>query len=126
MPRTRRIGGAPSTENPNNIYLSKHLSTNPNTDPDYQEIGVVHRTEIAGINVMRSIVKKYANFVGISGMDSSVYIYLRNKILKELDRLVEKHQKIANIRFDFETNERSYSGMIMLHAYGTLYEKSVR
>jgi hypothetical protein len=120
---TRKKGGAPSKENPNNIYLSKHLSTNPNTDPEYIEIGVVHRTEIAGINLVRTIVKNYANIFGLSGVDSSVYIYLRNKILKQLDKLVEKGQKIANIRFDFEVNERDFSGMAILHAYGTLYEK---
>jgi len=123
MPRTRKIGGGPSKEEPNNIYLSKQLSTNPNTDPEYQEIGVVHRTEIAGINLIRTILKNTANFVGLSGVDSSVYVYLRNKILKKLDKLADKNQKIANIRFEFATNERFYSGMVMLHAYGTLYEK---
>jgi hypothetical protein len=121
--RTRKIGGGPSKEEPNNIYLSKQLSTNPNTDPEYQEIGVVHRTEIAGINVMRTLIKRYANVVGLSGVDSSVYVYLRNKILKQLDKFAEKDQKIANIRFEFATNERFYSGMVVLHAYGTLYEK---
>jgi hypothetical protein len=123
MRYTRKVGGSPSKEHPNNIYLSKHLSTNPNTDPDYHEIGIVHRTEIAGINVIRTILKEYANVVGLSGIDSSVYVYLRNKILKQLDKLAEKNQKIANIRFEFTTNERSYSGMVMLHAYGTLFEK---
>ena len=120
---TRKVGGTKSKEEPNNIFLSKDLSTNPNTDPEYREIGIVHRSEMAGINIIRTLAKDIVNIVGVSGIDGAVYIYLRNQMLKKLEGFVGKDQKIANIRFDFETNERTFSGMVMLHAYGTLYEK---
>ncbi len=117
MPRTRKVGGSKE----NNIYLSKHLSTDPNTDPNYHEIGIVHRTEIKGINLVRDIVTNILNNVGLGGVDSSVYVHLRNKMLTELEELVEKDQKIANIRFDFGHGV----GNIVLHAYGTLFEKKI-
>ena len=120
---TRKSGGAKSKEEPNNIFLAKDLSTSPNTDPEYREIGIVHRSEMAGINIIRTLTKDIVNMVGLSGVDGAVYVYLRNQILKKLEGLVGKDQKIANIRFDFETNERFFAGMVMLHAYGTLYEK---
>jgi hypothetical protein len=112
------VGGS----NTNNIYLSKHLSTDPNTDLDYHEIGIVHRTEIKGISLIRDIVTNYANAAGLGGVDSSVYVNLRNTMLTELEELVEKDQKIANIRFDFDRGV----GNVILHAYGTLFEKKYK
>jgi hypothetical protein len=118
MPHTRKVGGSKE----NNIYLSKHLSTDPNTDPNYHEIGIVHRTEIKGINLFRDMVTDISNTVGLSGVDSSVYVHLRNKMLRELEGLVERDQKIANIRFDFGHGV----GNVILHAYGTLFKKKYK
>ena len=118
MPSTRKVGGSKT----NNIYLSKHLSTDPNTDLDYHEIGIVHRTEIKGISLARDIITKVSNTVGLSGVDSSVYVNLRNTMLTKLEELVEKDQKIANIRFDFDSG----LGNVILHAYGTLFEKKYK
>ena len=117
MPRTRKVGGS----NTNNIYLSKHLSTDTNTDPEYTEIGIVHRTEIKGLDLIRDTVTSISNTVGLSGVDSSVYVNLRNTMLTKLEELVEKDQKIANIRFDFGHG----IGIVILHAYGTLFEKKI-
>lgn len=118
MPSTRKVGGS----NTNNIYLSKHLSTDPNTDIDYHEIGIVHRTEIKGISLARDIISKVSNTVGLSGVDSGVYINLRNTMLTELEELLEKDQKISNIRFDYDRG----IGIVILHAYGTLFEKKYK
>ena len=118
MPRTRKVGGS---KEPNNIYLSKQLSTDPNTDLAYHEIGIVHRTEIKGISLLRGAVTEISNTVGFSGVDSSVYVHLRNQMLSELDKLGERDQKIANIRFDFGGGLDN----VILHAYGTLFEKNI-
>jgi hypothetical protein len=118
MPRTRKVGGSKE----NNIYLSRHLSTDPNTDLNYHEIGIVHRTEIKGISLIRDIVTNYANAAGLGGVDGSVYVHLRNTMLRELEGLVERDQKIANIRFDFGHG----IGNVILHAYGTLFEKKYK
>ena len=49
-------------------------------------------------------------------------------MLKKLEGLVGKDQKITNIRFDFETNERCSAGMVMptepcMKKYKSIYAK---
>lgn len=108
----------------NNIFLSKTLSTCPNTNTDYHEIGIVHLSETAGINFLRTDIKKIANVFGFSGTDSSVHTHLQKKVLKQLEGMVEKDQKMCNIRFEFESSQTGqHGGMVVMHAYGTLYEK---
>ena len=102
------------------IHTSSKMIMGPITDPSYKHIGIIHCSQIAGINVLRQLGTDWANFFGGKGFDEAVYDYCRKRILNKLEDLLHKDQIVADLKFDMETRE----GTITLHAHGTLYEKS--
>jgi len=106
-----------------NIFLSQNISTQPNTDKNYKEIGVVHITESEGINFIKNIGTGVANFFGRKGFDSSSYHKARLKALENISNLINKdNQKICNLRMDIDINSKSR--LVFVHLYGTLMERT--
>jgi hypothetical protein len=105
------------------IFRSDKISLQPNADPTYKEVGVIHITESGAVNVVRAFATGISNIFGAQGFDNPVYDTARNYALKKLDDLLEKEnkiQKVCNLRMEV-TNEET---VFFVHLYGTLLEKT--
>jgi len=115
-------GGSVSDKSNLFIYSSQHISTQPNTDNNYKEIGIVHITESAAINAIKGLMTGVANMFGSKGFDNSVYDKARNTALNKIMSQIDKtKQKICNLRMDVENNPAS--SLFFIHLYGTLLQK---
>ena len=115
-------GGVDVKSKFNFIYPSQNISTQPNTDINYREIGIVHITESAAVNLLKGIATGFANIFGAKGFDNSVYDKARNSALTKIMGQINKDtQKICNLRMDVENNPQS--SLFFIHLYGTLLEK---
>ena len=103
------------------IFDSTNISTQPNTDMSYKEVGVIHITESAAINALKGFATGVANIFGAKGFDNSVYDVTRNKALKKIMEQLDANQKICNLRMDVENNPAS--SLFFIHLYGTLLQK---
>ena len=99
-----------------NVFMDKRLSTQPNEDRNYEDVGIVHATEAVGINMGRAFVTSIANTFGSKGIDLSRYDVCRQGALKKLLKELPAGYKICNIKMDVENGPQS----IHVHAYGTL------
>lgn len=117
--RTRKYGGLPD-EKDNCIFQSEIISTQPNTDDTYKEVGVVHLTDTAGINALRGFATDLSNFFGSKGFDNPLIDHLRNKTLNRLKDLIEPGQKVCNLRMEVDS---STPKLMFHHVYGTLLQK---
>ena len=99
-----------------NVFMDKRLSTQPNEDRDYEDVGIVHATEAVGINMGRAIVTSIANTFGSKGIDLSRYDVCRQGALNKLLKELPVGYKVSNIKMDIENGPQS----IHVHAYGTL------
>lgn len=126
--RTNRqiAGGAPDTHHLN-LYKSKNISTQQNTDPSFVEVGIVHLSDSTGISIVRDFATGVANMVGRKGFDNGPIQQLRNKTLKTLSELLSEHAsqsgkecKLCGLRMEIDQNQ---PGLIYHHAHGTLVEK---
>jgi hypothetical protein len=99
-----------------NVFMDKRLSTQPNEDRDYEDVGIVHATEAVGINMGRAIVTSIANTFGSKGVDLSRYDVCRQGALNKLLKELPVGYKVSNIKMDIENGPQS----IHVHAYGTL------
>jgi hypothetical protein len=116
----KRKGGAAITNPPKNVILSNIISFSANTESEYKSVGVAHVTESAGVNVLRDIGTELFNILGQKGFQSSVHDYCREKALEKLmSLLTSSNQKLCDVKLDVETNKQT----ILIHAYGTIYEK---
>jgi hypothetical protein len=106
----------------NFIYLTENISTQPNADINYKEIGVVHITDSGAVNALKGFATGIANIFGSKGFDNSVYDRARNSALNKLMNQIDKNkQKVCNLRMDVENNPQS--SLFFIHLYGTLLEK---
>ncbi len=103
------------------LYLSKQISTQPNTDTSYSEIGIIHMTESAAINAIRATATGFLNIFGKKGIDNTIYDKARNLALNKLMEQVTPNQKICNLRIDVV--DEGASKLFFIHLYGTLLEK---
>ena len=104
------------------IYNSSNISTQPNQDINYEEVGIVHITESGAVNILKGFATGVANIFGAKGFDNSVYDKARNLALNKIMRQINtEKQKICNLRMDVENNPASSS--FFVHLYGTLLEK---
>jgi len=117
--KTRKRKGGAITTPPKNVILSNTLSFSSNTESEYKSVGVAHVTESAGVNVLRDIGTELFNILGQKGFQSSVHDYCREKALEKLMSLLTSNQKLCDVKLDVETNKQT----ILIHAYGTIYEK---
>ena len=117
-------GGSGSDRSNLFIYSSQHISTQPNTDNNYKEIGIVHITESAAINAIKGLMTGVANIFGAKGFDNSVYDKARNTALNKIMTQIDKtKQKICNLRMEVENNPAS--SLFFIHLYGTLLQKKM-
>jgi len=120
MAKTRRNrGGAEPEKFDTFIFNNAKISTQPNTDPNYEEIGLVHISESTGVNAVRSTITGVANFFGKKGVDNAIYDKLRNDTLTKLGHILEKtpNTKISNLRMEFDN---PFPDLLYHHAYGSL------
>jgi hypothetical protein len=101
------------------IFMSDRISTEPNKDSTYKEIGIIHLSESIAINAARGFVTGVANLFGKKGFENIIYDNLRNDALKLLQEKITKNQKISNLRMEIDR----YLDLIYVHIYGTLLEK---
>lgn len=115
-------GGADAEKFDSFVFLSKNITTQPNTDPNYEEAGLVHISESTGVNVVRSTITGIANFFGKKGVDNAIYDKLRNDTLQKLAHILTKNgdSKICNLRMEFDN---PMPDLLYHHAYGTLLKR---
>jgi uncharacterized protein YbjQ (UPF0145 family) len=102
--------------------LTENISTQPNADINYKEIGVVHITDSGAVNALKGFATGIANIFGSKGFDNSVYDRARNSALNKLMNQIDKNkQKVCNLRMDVENNPQS--SLFFIHLYGTLLER---
>jgi hypothetical protein len=118
----RNIKGGGSSDKDTFIFPSQNVSTQPNEDINYKEIGIIHVTDSAAVNALKGFATGVANIFGSKGFDNSVYDRARNSALAKLMRQINKDtQKICNLRMDIDNG--SESSLFFVHIYGTLLEK---
>jgi hypothetical protein len=117
----KQKGGASVKKTANySIFSSNNISTQPNTDINYKEIGVVHITEKGAINILKGFATGVAGIFGKKGFDTVNYDIARNKaLLKIMTQINIQTQKICNLHMDIEGNPDSF----FVHLYGTLLER---
>lgn len=104
------------------LFMTTNISTQPNIDPMYEEIGIIHQTETAGINLLRGAVTNFANVFGASGIDTKIYDQLRNTLLDKIEKQLNQMKnsglalKVSNLRMDIDIQE----AQLIMTAYGTL------
>lgn len=103
-----------------NVFNNPKLSTQPNTDPTYDESGIVHYTDTQGINIVRQLGTSITNIFGGKGFDTTVYDNLRTESLKNVEKLLDSNSKISNLRMEFS---HAHPELIVHHIYGTLLRK---
>lgn len=102
------------------LMRSTRLSCAPNKLKGYKTVGIIHHTEAGGINFLRDFGSDLANTVGLKGFDSAVYDDVRNRALDGILKNIGENQKVNDIKMDVE----NHKNMVLVHAYGTLYEKA--
>ena len=109
----------------NNILLNSKISTEPNLDPNYKNIGMIHITDSMGINVIREIGTEIMNIFGNKGFDNKIYDELRNESLHKINNFVNTNPnyKISNLRMEFS---HVNVNLLVHHVYGTLLEKKIK
>lgn len=116
---TRRLrGGTPAKEL--TIYKTTRLNTEPNSDTGYHQIGIIHVTESGSSNAVRQFLTGVANIFGRKGFEGKIYDAVRTSALTKLEKQLSGEQKICNLRIDFENKGND---SILVHLYGTLYDK---
>jgi hypothetical protein len=120
MTRRRRYKGGEEPEKATFIFSSKQLSTQSNTDDDYEEVGIIHITDSAAINALREVGTGVMNMFGSKGFDNVVFDTCRNAALQKLMEQVAPNQKVCNLRMTVDNVDPK---LIFVHIYGTLLQK---
>ena len=118
--RRRRYQGGEEPAKATFIFSSKQLSTQSNTDDEYEEVGIIHITDSAAINALREAGTGVMNFFGSKGFDNIVFDTCRNAALQKLMEQVAPNQKVCNLRMDVDNVDPK---LIFVHIYGTLLQK---
>jgi len=113
--RKKRNGGLG-----NNIFITNKISTQPNMDPSYKEMGIIHFTDSGAVNAVRQGLTGLVNIVGQKGFENTIYDQIRNKALDTFSKKIANNQKVANVRMDIETDAMN---KILIHIYGTLLQR---
>ena len=102
------------------ITKSPFISTQPNFDPSYTEIGIIHMSKSVGVNAVRDIVAGFANFFGHAGGMDELYNDTRSKAINEIIEVLQPNQKLCNLKIDIGSLEPT---IITFNLYGTLFQK---
>jgi len=130
--RSKRLGGAdqplapapapaPYMDVSKFVFNSANITTQPNVDPAFKEVGIIHISDSAAINALRDAATGFTNMFGLKGFDNTIVDDLRNNTLRELQSIIKPNQKVCNLRMDIENKEPA---LIFHHVYGTLLENS--
>ena len=116
---TRRLRGGNANELI--IFKTTRLNTEPNTETGYHQVGIIHVTESGASNAVRHFLTGVANIFGRKGFDGKIYDAVRTSALTKLEKQLTGDQKVCNLRIDFEN---TVNDSILVHLYGTLYDKN--
>lgn len=105
----------------NSIFTTTRISMAGNTDPEYNEIGIIHTSQPGSVNIAREFMTDVANIFGRKGFDRTIYDQIRKKALENLENLLKENQKICNLKIDVE-NVKANS-LFFIHLHGMLLEK---
>jgi hypothetical protein len=103
------------------VFLTDKITTQPNTDDSYKEIGIIHLTESDAINIIRGFATGVSNIFGAKGFDNSLIDSLRNSTLNRLNGMIEPDQKVCNLRMEIDSSNPK---LVFHHVYGTLFKKT--
>ena len=101
------------------IFPSERISTQSNTDANYQEVGIIHVTESSAINMARGLVTNVYNAVGAQGFDNTIFDSARNQALEKMSQQLTEEHKVSNLRMEV-TNDPT---LVFIHLYGTLLKR---
>lgn len=138
MPRKKIKGGdtpfVPIEDNYNIIYhdllLNPNISTQPNLDPSFKEIGIIYKSKAVAKNILSEYKSGLFNLVGKTPKSDNKFFstpwYL---CLNELTEDLKKYEnlepskifKISNLKFDFISID---TNSLTLNTYGTLICKN--
>ena len=118
---TQGTVGTVGTQEPNTnvsvfIYNTTQISTQPNTDTNYKEVGIIHVTESSAINIARNFVTNISNAFGAQGFDNTIFDSARNQALQKLNEQLTDEHKVSNLRMELSNDPN----LIFVHLYGTL------
>ena len=100
------------------IFNTTQISTQPNTDTDYKEVGIIHVTESAAIRMDRNVVENVYNTVGAHRFDTEVFDSARNLALNKLQEQLTENHKVSNLRMELSKGP----SLIFVHLYGSLLQ----
>jgi hypothetical protein len=111
----------PNASTPNDIYIfsSERISTQSNTDMNYQEVGIIHVTESSAINMARNMVTNVYNAVGAQGFDNTIFDSARNQALTKMNQQLTEDHKVSNLRMEVSSDPN----LVFVHLYGTLLKR---
>jgi uncharacterized protein YbjQ (UPF0145 family) len=119
-----RGGEDTPTESASYFFETKDISTQPNIDPDYEEVGIIHITDTLGVNAIREGATIFANIFGQKGFNNRSYDEARNKVLTLMADEMKKQNidRVCNVRMDAAPGTE-YNSMIIANIYGTALRK---
>ena len=88
--------------------MTKNMSIQPNIDPDYEEVGIIHYTELS-----------FLQLFGDVGLNNR-YEQARATALTKVKDSLSKTQKVCNLRIEV-TQEGQ---LVTATVYGTLLDKA--
>jgi hypothetical protein len=103
------------------IFSAENITTQPNLDTSYKEVGIIHITDSAAVNAVRAFGTGILNMFGQKGFDNIIFDKCRNDALGKLKVLLKDNQKVCNLRMDIDPPTETK--LIFVHVYGTLLEK---
>ena len=120
LPAELVVEGVPPSDHPDvYIFPSERISTQPNADINYQEVGIIHVTESSAINMARNLVTNVYNAVGAQGFDNTIFDSARNQALEKMSQQLTEEHKVSNLRMEV-TNDPT---LVFIHLYGTLLKR---
>ena len=101
------------------IFNTTQISTQPNTDTNYKEVGIIHVSESAAIRMDRNVVENVYNTVGAHRFDTEVFDSARNLALNKLQEQLTENHKVSNLRMELSKGP----GLIFVHLYGSILHR---
>lgn len=112
----KHSGGSTNIE----IFRGTKFSSEPNTDPSYQQVGLIHYSSSSSVNFLRQTATDFGSLFGAKTLDVGPLNVLKKKMLESIAAQTTVNQKINNLRINVENDGNA---LIFCHMYGTLYEK---
>ena len=112
-----------------NLLLNPNISTQPNLDTSYKEIGIIHKSTSVAKNIIMEYKSDLFNIFGKTPKsDNKFFSVPWNMCLTELINDLKNYEelepskifKIANLKFDFIAIDKN---SLTLNTYGTLLIK---